>query len=179
MEQYITIIGSRTTPPAILELMRQYAEISYKQGFIIRSGGAAGADHIVTKYVPAPYREIYIPWNDFNGLRHNGTDIFLWTKSPKKVNATATAIECYHNKEFLKPSHKALHSRNMMQIFGFNMDVNEKSEAVICWTPNGELIGGTRSAIVAANKVDIPVYNLGDITTLKVIIQSIRDLKEE
>lgn len=44
MSKIYTGIGSRETPPDILELMTKIARFMFKQGFTLRSGGADGAD---------------------------------------------------------------------------------------------------------------------------------------
>lgn len=54
---------------------------------------------------------------------------------------------------------KGMHSRNCHQIFGY--DLNSPVDAVICWTPNGNIQGGTATAIKLALKANIPVFNLG------------------
>lgn len=54
---------------------------------------------------------------------------------------------------------KGMHSRNCHQIFGY--DLKSPVDAVICWTPNGNIQGGTATAIKLALKANIPVFNLG------------------
>ena len=54
---------------------------------------------------------------------------------------------------------RGMHSRNCHQILGY--DLQSPVDAVICWTPNGAVVGGTATAIRIAMKYDIPVFNLG------------------
>ena len=54
---------------------------------------------------------------------------------------------------------KGMHSRNCHQILGY--DLQSPVDAVICWTPDGRVVGGTATAIRIAMKYDIPVFNLG------------------
>ena len=56
---------------------------------------------------------------------------------------------------------KGMHSRNCHQIFG--ADLKSPVDAVICWTPNGNIQGGTATAIKLAMDAGIPVFNLGRI----------------
>ena len=56
---------------------------------------------------------------------------------------------------------KGMHSRNCHQIFGY--DLKSPVNAVICWTPNGNIQGGTATAIKLAMDANIPVFNLGRI----------------
>ena len=54
---------------------------------------------------------------------------------------------------------RGMHSRNCHQILGY--DLKSPVDAVICWTPDGAVVGGTATAIRIAMKYDIPVFNLG------------------
>ncbi len=53
---------------------------------------------------------------------------------------------------------KGCHGRNIYQVLG--RDLKTQVSFVICWTPEGKEIGGTRTAIVLAKRNKIPVYNL-------------------
>jgi hypothetical protein len=52
-----------------------------------------------------------------------------------------------------------MHSRNCHQILGY--DLQSPVDAVICWTPNGKVVGGTRTALLLAQDAGIPIFNLG------------------
>ena len=54
---------------------------------------------------------------------------------------------------------RGMHSRNCHQILGY--DLKSPVDAVICWTPKGNIQGGTATAIRIAIKYNIPVFNLG------------------
>ncbi len=54
---------------------------------------------------------------------------------------------------------RGMHSRNCHQILGY--DLQSPVDAVICWTPDGKIQGGTSTAIRIALKYNIPVFNLG------------------
>jgi len=69
MKKYYTGIGSRETPKKILVLMDKLAQKLEKQGYVLRSGGAAGADTAFAENVVK--KEIFIPWNNFNGIESN------------------------------------------------------------------------------------------------------------
>lgn len=45
-----------------------------------------------------------------------------------------------------------------MQVVGPHLD--EPSELLICWTPDGDLTGGTRIAIKTAMHYSVPTFNL-------------------
>ena len=52
-----------------------------------------------------------------------------------------------------------MHSRNCHQILGY--DLQSPVDAVICWTPDGAVVGGTATALKLSMKAGIPVFNLG------------------
>ena len=52
-----------------------------------------------------------------------------------------------------------MHSRNCHQILGY--DLQSPVDAVVCWTPNGNVVGGTRTALLLAQDAGIPIFNLG------------------
>lgn len=54
---------------------------------------------------------------------------------------------------------RGMHSRNCHQILGY--DLKSPVDAVICWTPNGNVVGGTRTALLLAQDAGIPIFNLG------------------
>ena len=163
MAKYITVIGSRETPQWALDRMAEVMLDYLDEGYIARSGGANGADHVVTQFCPPYQREIYIPWDGFNGLYHNGRDIIRWDFSPVKNDATATAQEVrtlLGAPQLTKQSHINFHSRNMMQVLGYNLDT--PSDLILCYTDNGEFKGGTASALMLGRELGIKIINLGE-----------------
>lgn len=54
---------------------------------------------------------------------------------------------------------RRMHSRNCHQILGY--DLQTPVDAVVCWTPNGNVVGGTSTALKLAAKHNIPIFNLG------------------
>jgi hypothetical protein len=136
--KYYAGIGSRETPFEILDLMADIAEMLNTKGYILRSGGAVGAD--------AAFAEGAL-WD---------SEIF------KSEDATPSAIALaskYHpNWGACQDYAKKLHGRNTMILFGEKLDTNV--ECVICWTPGGKVIGGTGMGIRVAMDHNIPVYNL-------------------
>ena len=71
---------------------------------------------------------------------------------------------------------RGMHSRNCHQILGY--DLQSPVEAVICWTPDGKIQGGTATAIRIAMKYDIPVFNLGT-KDKESVLQSIKKFLED
>lgn len=71
---------------------------------------------------------------------------------------------------------RGMHSRNCHQILGY--DLQSPVDAVICWTPNGKIQGGTATAIRIALKYNIPVFNLGT-KDKESVLQSIKKFLED
>ena len=70
---------------------------------------------------------------------------------------------------------RGMHSRNCHQILGY--DLQSPVDAVICWTPDGKIQGGTATAIRIAMKYDIPVFNLG-VLDKKAVLNDIKNFLE-
>ena len=66
---------------------------------------------------------------------------------------------------------RGMHSRNCHQILGY--DLQSPVDAVICWTPNGKIQGGTATALKLSMKAGIPVFNLGR-SDKDVVLQEIK-----
>lgn len=71
---------------------------------------------------------------------------------------------------------RGMHSRNCHQILGY--DLRSPVDAVICWTPNGNIQGGTATAIRIALKYNIPVFNLG-CADKDAVVQEIKSFLKE
>jgi hypothetical protein len=148
----ITGIGSRKTPQEVLERMDRLAVAFARAGYLLRSGGADGADLAFEK----AYRreggamEIYLPWKNFN-KNPSG----LYTVSAEALQMASSIHPAWHR---CTPKAKLLHGRNCYQVLGKSLD--KPSNVVICWTKGGKIVGGTATAIRLANDCYVPVINL-------------------
>lgn len=71
---------------------------------------------------------------------------------------------------------RGMHSRNCHQILGY--DLQSPVDAVICWTPDGKIVGGTATALKLSMKAGIPIFNLG-IKDKESVLQSIKKFLED
>lgn len=149
---HYTGIGSRETPDNILIKMKRIACDAAGDGLILRSGGADGADLAFENGCDMVQgeKEIYLPWKGFN----NSLSTLYYI--PEKAFEIASEIHPAWDK--CSPGAKKLHARNVLQILG--QDLNTPSSTVICWTKGGEPVGGTRTALVLAQQLDIKIINL-------------------
>lgn len=157
--KYYTGIGSRQTPPRILEEMTKLAREFRERGWTLRSGGAAGADAAFERGAGA--KEIYLPWRGFNG---NSSE--LWPPSEEAFQRAQRFHPAWYR---CSDGAKKLHARNAHQVLG--LDLNTPSKVVVCWTLDGNLVGGTAQALRIAEHYGIPVFNLGSdyLTRLDVL----------
>ena len=162
---YFAGIGSRETPTNILQTMTRIAESLVNSGFVLRSGGAPGADSAFEQGCSREsQKQIFLPWKSFNG---NCSTLY----PPFKL---ASIIHPVYNK--LSTKAQTLIARNMHQILGIGLD--DPVDFVVCWTQDGcesektysIKTGGTGSAIVLASRLDIPVYNLSNAGSFSYVV---------
>lgn len=157
----VTLIGSRQTPASILMLMKDFVEYGNGKGYLFRSGGADGADSIVTQC--ARKKEIFLPWKNFNGV--SGIVPYFTEEHEGIIK------ELHSAPEKLNSASMALHMRNINQVLGPYIKAPVLSNLVICWTPNGAEIGGTSTAIKLAKLYNIPVLNLFHDSDRKALVE--------
>lgn len=154
MKKYFAGIGSRETPESIYPIILDLSKTLINLDFVLRSGGADGADSFWEKAYDCleGEKEIYLPWKGFNDNSSPLYEIKPWA---------IERAEIYHpNWNHLSPAAQKLHSRNVYQINGYNDYWDEMSDFVICYTPDGKDSGGTGQAIRIARQHGIPLFNL-------------------
>jgi len=131
-------VGSRDTPDDIIKTMRGIGKALDKRGYMLRSGGAQGADKAFEKH--STNKEVFLASDDLPAWTEVFTDFF------------------HPNPRALNDYPRRLMQRNAMQILG--RDGDSPVEFVVCWTKNGKDSGGTGQAIRIADYYGIPVFNL-------------------
>lgn len=152
-------IGSRKTPPKAIRLMVLAGEIFAKEGLILRSGGADGADSAFEEGCDEAKgsKEIFLPWKGFN---NKSSLLFQPSQEAQEI-----ASKIHPNWNACSNAARLLHSRNAHQILGENLKA--PCAFVLFWAPenNGEVRGGTATAVNLARKHDIPCFNLSEEKT--------------
>lgn len=165
-----TGVGARITPPKALAKIEEIAAYFATLGWILRSGGAEGADSAFENGCDKNngLKEIYVPWRNFN-------------YNPSRLLPTEEAMELaaitHPGWMFLKEGARKLHARNCHQILGY--DLKTPSDFVVCWTYEGAFRGGTATALTLAKKNNIPIYNLGiqgDIQNLRKFVKNAKQV---
>jgi hypothetical protein len=145
-------IGSRKTPVDILAYFTLLAGLLERDNFVLNSGGANGADSAFEAGVKDPAnKQIFLPWPNFNG---------------NSSLLTAPSSEAYDMAERFHPAWnrcsvaaRKFHARNCHQVLGPNLKT--PVDFIVCWTPYGEVTGGTGQALRIAKANEIAIYNFG------------------
>jgi len=148
--KYYTGIGSRETPPETCSLIRKIAVYLLSENYILRSGGADGADISFSSKIPEDKKQIFLPWNGFN-------DYYDY-KYPLTTNAYKVAEKFHPAWDRCSNGVKKLHTRNVYQVLGYNLE--SPSEFIVCWTKGGRMVGGTAQALRVSQEYNIKIYNL-------------------
>lgn len=148
-------IGARRTPPEILAVMTRLAQWLHRTGWRLNSGGADGADRAFADGANPGSRTIFLPWSGYNG--HAGPDCRTLTADERQP-ALDLAERLHPAWRKCSRGARALHARNVGIVLGPGL--NRPVDAVICWTPGGEVVGGTGMALRIADQAGIPVVNL-------------------
>ncbi len=151
-------IGSRATPPPVLEAMTTMAAWLARRGWHLHSGGAAGADTAFAAGAPPGHRTVFLPWPGYRGC--GGPD--CRTLPPERMRTgLAIAADLHPAWYRCSPAARTLHARNTAILLGEQADT--PVHAVVAWTSQGRIAGGTGQGIRIARRYGIPVLNLGSI----------------
>lgn len=148
-------IGSRRTPEYLKFAMSNIAKQLGDIGYVLRSGGATGADTFFERGARNALHkcEIYLPWKNFND--HSS---LLYEISG---DAIEIAAKFHPSWDKLSDASKKLMARNSYQVLGY--DLKTPVDFVICWTPEGKETGGTGQAMRIARSYKIPIINMDDL----------------
>lgn len=163
-----TGIGSRSTPQEVLEQMSKVAYWLASQGHTLRSGKAGGADAAFqngvewfvynSKVQPTTrHAEIYVPWSKFGEGLWSCWDYV----GGSDRNAEMIAQQLHPAWHKCSQGAKKLHTRNVMQILGANLD--KPSDLVLYYAPEdalGRVVGGTATAVKLARQYGVTTINM-------------------
>ncbi len=176
-----TGIGSRKATEDNLRDAHTFAIAMASIGNVLRSGKAGGMDaafqrgvqdycntsDVINTYEDAfPLAEIYVPWNGFGSdVCHN-----LWDNMQGNNQLAMEIAKSVHPAwERCSQGVRKLHTRNVCQILGANLD--KPSDFVIFAAPEyrGQVQGGTATAVRLAKEHNVPCFNLMTTTLDEVI----------
>lgn len=160
---YYAGIGSRQTPQEVLNVFYRISQYLAKEGWVLRSGGADGADSWFEAGCDKENgkKEIYLPWRNFNG----NTSPLYYDSYQIQQQTFEIASKFHPAWDHCSDSTKKMHARNVHQMLGKKLD--EPTDLVICWTPNGSGSGGTGEALRIAKHYNIKIFDAGSYSELK------------
>lgn len=161
-------IGSRETPKDILNVMTLVAQALVSKGWVLRSGGALGADMAFENgaFRAGGKTDIYLPWRMYNG--HMDGD---WEVSPEAIEMASQFHPAWHR---CGQGARKLHGRNCHILLGKQLDL--PVSFVICWTPGAAVTGGTGLGMRIAQSRKIEIYNLANPQHLATINSWIKEV---
>ncbi|MYJ72375.1 MAG: hypothetical protein F4092_11535 [Rhodospirillaceae bacterium] len=151
-------IGARATPAAVLADMGIISGWLARTGWRLSTGGADGADTAFAGGAPAGRRTIWLPWRGYNG--HRGPDCRVLSEAAMEA-CIEIAAPLHPAWQRCSPAVRKLHARNAA-VLGLTLD--RPVDAVVAFTAEGRIEGGTGMAIRIAQARGIPVFNLGAMT---------------
>jgi len=160
--KYATIVGSRSISKEEFRILREIATKLCFEGYTLRSGAADGADSTINHLHQI---EIILPWSGFNGFLHDGERVFALEFLPHVQLAIKKAKSIHPRPDLLKNAILKFHARNIYQVIGPKGADGVKSDIVIYCADDITFEvpkGGTRTAVMYAKELNIPVYNIRD-----------------
>jgi hypothetical protein len=159
-------IGSRETPPGVLELIGRAASQLAAQGWVLRTGMAGGADQAFYRGASVHGAlELYLPWPAFEADARSpagaAEQFVLGQPTPAAYELAARFHPAWSR---CSQGARRLHARNCHQVLG--PDLASPARFVLCVTPDGSLdgrgqrVGGTGQALRIAHHHAIQVFNL-------------------
>lgn len=155
-------VGGRDTPPDVLALMEQIAVILREQGYVLRSGHGDGADKAFERG-SAGINQIWLPWQGFNYVENDGLVKTGHYHIRDNWMADKIAAANHPNWRACKDTDRKLLTRTVYNVIGPGLGIVQHetmSKFVVCWTKNGQAVGGTGQALRIADAYKIPIFNL-------------------
>lgn len=161
-------VGSRKAPPEVLDLLERFCRMMTMKGWIMVSGGADGCDEAGEKGALPDKRIIFLPWNKFRGKKVDYKSYFV----PPITEASMKLVKLHPKFNKLSDAAFKLMNRNGYQALGY--DLKTPVRFGICWTENGEEVGGTAQFLRIAKLNNIRVINIGnesDFNRIKIAVE--------
>lgn len=167
-----TGIGSRKAPAEVLTMMSDAAFYLAERGWKLRSGHAKGSDQAFEQGAKDAKgdREIFLPWNGFQGGFRNTKGFYVPELTPKLLAMAEHYHPAWHR---CTDEVKKLHARNVCQVLG--VDLKTPSDMVVCWTPQASGSGGTGQAIRIAHAYHIPVFDLASEEQQAALVRFVKE----
>jgi hypothetical protein len=139
-------IGARKTPNEVTAIMRSVGMLLAMRGYVLRSGGAIGADSAFEAGARSVNPRLMLRYIALNAERNPH-----WYEHAKQYHPAWSRLDVQT---------RQLMARNSAIMLNDKLD--DPVRFVVCWTPDGRVVGGTGQAlrIAADRQWNIPVFNL-------------------
>jgi hypothetical protein len=160
-------IGSRTTPPDVLESIEALARQFASGCWTMRTGMSPGADQAFYRGAITAHGcvELYLPWPAFEADARSSTEGSNVSVMPEPAEAAYSLAARFHPRWSGLPAEvRRLRARDVHQVLGG--DLASPAAFVLCWTRDGSVdgsgphVGGTGQALRVADHNGIAVLNL-------------------
>lgn len=160
----VTGIGTRKINKPAFDMLLKIARRMAKNGWILRSGGAVGADTAWEMgWEGFDTKEIFLSSGNSLDIAKNAACGRTSSYGDIWVEAEDIASKLHPRWENLSVDAQALHTRNVFQVLG--LDLRTKSDVVAAYAPpfGASVKGGTATAYNLARAKGIPTFNLWTI----------------
>ena len=169
-------IGARNTPKNTLRLMQIIGIYLASLGYKLHTGAAKGADQAFAKGAVSNNGNVmlFLPWQTYERewiaklTANNPTNIHTTIFRNTDIDAIRSVYRLHSNADNLKNSVIALHARNYL--------ILKDVKFAICYTKNGDVIGGTGQAIRIIENLGKKVFNLGKKEDLQQVTKILGDM---
>ena len=166
-------IGARNTPRHVLKDMQSIAHNLSIFGWHLRTGGADGADTAFFRGIKNKTNcTVFLPWPNYNAYAGPYCHVISQAHNNPLTELANNYHPAWHK---CRPGVRKLHARNIAIVL--HQTLQKPVNAIICWTENGQIQGGTGHALRIAQDKNIPVFNLA-LMRPYAIMDSMHALKE-
>lgn len=151
-------VGSRDTPTHACEAMERIGVALCKRGWMLRSGGAIGADRAFQRGAEAVDRTLLEVFNAYDAVGH------VWAHQDAAAHQPGW--------EGCNGSARLLLARNSLIVRGHDMQTHILF--LVCWTERGQVIGGTGQTMRVCASAGIPIFNLWNPECEKLVLEFAR-----
>jgi hypothetical protein len=155
LNKIYTGIGARKVPDKLKTQINYIGWFLAEQKYTLRSGAANGCDKAFEEGCDkfGGKKEIYLPWFKFNDSESNLYNI--------SEEAYEVAAHYHPNWNACTNASKKFLGRDVYQVLG--LDLKTETNFIVCYTPDGKLVGGTSQALRIANDKGIKIFNIGQV----------------
>ncbi len=159
-------IGSRKTPPNIIDLMQIIGITFAYKGYTLHTGAAIGADQAFTEGAITGLGDVtlFLPWKSYEKewINSLGKVKIKVLNDKEDKEAIQSVYEFHPNPRVLTRPVVFLHARNYLIV--------KDADLVICYSPGH---GGTEQGLRIARSMNKPIYNLYNPEELRQIVKMI------